>query len=557
MPLRVAAIGESVLGVFVTGSLSLVSYARLDSVWAAIITMAICGSLWGFLADRRIRYVRRVLFVVHDIAGDLDKGIAVQPIDEARLGAFAPLGRGFNALLRSLSAVSDRVGAMVSQAQRHPERILATMAEFQTSTDRQEEAVEEAASLIVNMKSSMAMILERVEALTRVAEESASSILEMGSSIDEVAHNAASLHESTEASTASVHEMGSSIRQVADAAAHVEGLAEETASSMAEMDRVLRDVSDNVAGASSLTEQVSEDAQESAKAVSETIADIERIHDRISQAQAGQERLVGRIGEIGSILDVIGEINEEAKLLSLNAAIIAAQAGERGKAFLVVANHVKELARRTASSTEEIGTQLASVQGESNNAVAAMGAGIEAIEQGVSRSRVAGKALERILESSAEATSRVSEISRASAEQIHTSGAVSEAAQRTSEQVRQISEAIKSQSAAAEQVLRSAEASLHLCQHVHRSTDEQRETGRYITNSINSITEMTRAIQESAASHDTTSKEVSEAVGRLLTNAQSSRDQLPLIRSLLEELQVSAQEITQELDRFGRAAEEA
>ena len=58
------------------------------------------------------------------------------------------------------------------------------------------------------------------------------------------------------------------------------------------------------------------------------------------------EKLVERIGEIGQILNVIGEINDETNLLSLNAAIIAAQAGEQGKAFAVVANHVKTLAKR-------------------------------------------------------------------------------------------------------------------------------------------------------------------------------------------------------------------
>jgi len=378
----------------------------------------------------------------------------------------------------------------------------------------------------------------------------------MGSSIDEVARTAASLHESAEASTGSVTEIGTAIRQVATAVEQVEILAEETAASMVEMDRTLREVGEHVEGASSLTEEVSAGAESGAKAVAETIQDIERIHQRTTEARNGLEQLVSRISQVGNILDVIGDINDETKLLSLNAAIIAAQAGEQGRAFLVVANHVKDLARRTTTSTEEISTLIREIQQDSDSAVESMGSGIEAIEQGVSRSRVAGQALQNILELSGLANARVGEISRAAGEQIRTSGAVSEAAQRTSDQVRQISSAMAAQTQASHQVLESSEAALNLCRHVHRSTDEQRETGRYISESVNTITEMTRAIQASAALHDAAAEEVSNAVNSLLENARGSGRQVPEVLSWLEQMSENTRDLSEELSKFGAPAEE-
>ena len=66
--------------------------------------------------------------------------------------------------------------------------------------------------------------------------------------------------------------------------------------------------------------------------------------------------------EIGAILDVIDDVGDETTLLALNAAIIAAQAGEHGRAFSVVADEIKELADRVLASTKEIGTLIRAVQ---------------------------------------------------------------------------------------------------------------------------------------------------------------------------------------------------
>src|SRR5690606_4352928 len=61
-------------------------------------------------------------------------------------------------------------------------------------------------------------------------------------------------------------------------------------------------------------------------------------------------------------------------LLALNATIEAATAGEKGKGFAVVASEVKELARRTAQATEDISTQVQSMQHSTQETVLAIDA---------------------------------------------------------------------------------------------------------------------------------------------------------------------------------------
>jgi methyl-accepting chemotaxis protein len=93
------------------------------------------------------------------------------------------------------------------------------------------------------------------------------------------------------------------------------------------------------------------------------------------------ERLGTSSAEIGQVIEVITSIAEQTNLLALNATIEAARAGEAGKGFAVVANEVKELAKQTATATEEISSKIAAIQGDSGEAVAAIGEIGEVIEK--------------------------------------------------------------------------------------------------------------------------------------------------------------------------------
>jgi methyl-accepting chemotaxis protein len=71
--------------------------------------------------------------------------------------------------------------------------------------------------------------------------------------------------------------------------------------------------------------------------------------------------------EIGKVTTMITEISDQTNLLALNATIEAARAGEAGRGFAVVANEIKELAKQTATATEEIRTRIAEMQGTSKS----------------------------------------------------------------------------------------------------------------------------------------------------------------------------------------------
>lgn len=500
--------------------------AGLDLPFPLAFALALGPVVATSVAARRQE--RRRLAAFESLASRV-RGLSETPIesidDEAWQAAIDDWNRDWPALCRSIQAAQ----ALVERTQTLPGRLEDTFGKVVQAADRQEEAVEETASLVANMRQSVYSIGEQVDLLMSSSDESSSSILQLGRSIDEVANNTARLHEVVDASTSSVHEMSTSIRQVAEGAEQVREMAESTATAVIEMDRSVQEVSTNAIEAAALTDRAHEGASAGREAVRSTISDIEQISSLTTQAMDRLAGLVTRISQIGNILSAIDEINDETNLLSLNAAIIAAQAGEQGKAFLVVANHVKTLARRTAGSTHDIERLIAAIEQESAQAVQAMEAGMKAVAGGVDRSRDAGRALESIQEACSDASQRVGEIARATAEQSRNSKGVAESTLRTSTQIQQISQAIADQRRASESMLASAESALASCLLVHRSTDEQRETSRYITSSIGAISQMIREIGIQARVHASASDDVGDAVMRLLDNAKvSGSSALPL-----------------------------
>lgn len=136
--------------------------------------------------------------------------------------------------------------------------------------------------------------------------------------------------------------------------------------------------------------QTGERAQQGAAVVQQTIGVVRSIADEFQQIAGSITDLSAQSEEIGSIVSAIRGIAEQTNLLALNAAIEAARAGEQGRGFAVVADEVRNLARRTSQATIAITEVVARNQDLARRAMGSMQSGTEKAEQGVALVNQAG-----------------------------------------------------------------------------------------------------------------------------------------------------------------------
>lgn len=151
--------------------------------------------------------------------------------------------------------------------------------------------------------------------------------------------------------------------------------------------------------------------------VQATLVGMNAIRETISEMEKRIKRLGERSQEISQIVNLINTISERTHVLSLNAAMQAAMAGEAGRGFAVVAEEVQRLAENSRQATGQIANLVQNIQVETNDTIATVN---KTIEQVVKESDLAYSAGERMRETH-EATARlvrlVATIATSSAEQ--------------------------------------------------------------------------------------------------------------------------------------------
>ncbi len=191
----------------------------------------------------------------------------------------------------------------------------------------------------------------------------------------------------------------------------------EITAAMEELARTASQIADNASIQADLAQRAEEAGNTGAAAVEEAVAGVEEVKKRISGIASRADTLGTRSKEIYRVLDLITEIAQETHILSLNAAIEAAAAGDHGRRFSVVAEEVRRLAQRSQESVDSVRNLLDEFAGSIRATVVATEEGSKEASRVLERARAAASAIEDLRAASGDTARVAREISLATQQQ--------------------------------------------------------------------------------------------------------------------------------------------
>ncbi len=170
----------------------------------------------------------------------------------------------------------------------------------------------------------------------------------------------------------------------------------ETTDRVMEMAKSMEHMSQSAEQSAEVAQGSVSTAKRGATAVHDTITGMDDMREQIQETAKRIKRLGESSQQIGEIVELITDIAEQTNILSLNAAIQAAMAGEAGRGFAVVADEVQRLAERSGEATKQIAELVKTIQADTNEAVASMEQATNGVVEATRLADAAGQALGEI-----------------------------------------------------------------------------------------------------------------------------------------------------------------
>jgi methyl-accepting chemotaxis protein len=478
-------------------------------------------------------------------SGDLREG---DPLDsEDELG---DLARSFDSMTLALRATVTRVAQAADRVE-HASGAIGGAAHSVTHVSRAQVAgVEQAAVSMRRIDEQVREIATASQTVRESMEEAASSLVELGSTSEQLRENTLAFSARTEAVVEAVQELNQSVIHVAGNADVLAAAASDVSSSMEETSAAVREVDANSERTSRLATRTSSSADHGRERVHQTIRSMEAIHEATDTAQRQIHALGDRIRDIGGVLDVIDDVADETNLLALNAAIIAAQAGEQGRPFTVVATQIKALANRVREHTKEIAELIQAVKDESANVTQAIAGGTERVRSGVTLWHEAGSALDEIAQAARESQGHTTEIRSAVQEQANAVRHVADLMERVREGVSEIHAALVEQRRNADHLHEGTAAMGDTAKHMGTATAEQATSTRRVQSSIEQIADAIARIHDTLQEQSRACASAFDFVEGVRREIISNETSVRSLETESQALQREAENLRQEVGRF-------
>lgn len=513
----------------------------------AVATFVLASVFYLILLRTVLRPVRLLKKASEEMAeGRLSFELDIKGEDE-----ISKLSHSIKEALRSISVILLRVKEVSRRVSKVATIVEKDSKKTVEGTQLEAEAMQNISSSVEELNSAITEIAEGTDGLAASTEETAASMEQISTNISQITEGMHGLSEAVEGAASSLEELLATVREIARGSEEMLRAAEDTMSTVSEISAFIKEVESSAKESARISEKVAQDASTlGVSAIEKTIEGMGVIKSSVERTAEHIKRLSTRSEDIGKILNVIDEITEQTALLALNAAILAAQAGEHGKGFSVVADEIRDLAERTSFSTQEIASIVNSVMAEMKEASRAMNEGLESVNEGIRLAVDARVTFENILESSKKSSDMAASIERATSEQTKAIKLVEKAMERVRAMADQIAKATSEQTKGAMIIMKSIENIRDISFKVTRATEEQSQSIRQISKAVELISEKSQQISKAINEQKLGSNQIRNSILGIRDLPRENRTIAQRIQRTVKDLLNDTDLISTELEKF-------
>ncbi len=255
-------------------------------------------------------------------------------------------------------------------------------------------------------------------------------VTQIKSSVSQAVNDFAEIHDITD--------------RITESTRSTESKAVTVAAASDEMVSTTTDIAKNCQSAATMSDEATSTTQRGVSEVQNTINNIQSQVEKTNNDAEQIKTLVDTSQKVSTIVQTIEDIASQTNLLALNAAIEAARAGEAGKGFAVVADEVRALASRTASSTQDIIKMVSQIQSDANTANNSMMQSLSNMDALASQTSSVQEMLHAIIEQVSNVNGQITQIATAAEQQTTATSEISSNMQGITTESQTLSELVNS-----------------------------------------------------------------------------------------------------------------
>ena len=361
--------------------------------------------------------------------------------------------------------------------------------------------------LMSTLSHRAARLMEVSSGLVESAESSGAATRNIAESVSQMAATATTEASAVSRANFSIQQIADSVDAIAQGARDQAVAAESLSTAAGHISRAVEVARGSSEGVVAATAQAKATAERGTEAVRETLRQMEWIQTAVDSSAATIKETNDHAQKIGDIVGTIEDIAAQTNLLALNAAIEAARAGEQGKGFAVVAAEVRKLAEKSALSTHEISSIIATVQGSARRAAESMDAAMQKVHEGSTLAQRSGQALEELV-SSAQVTQRQA------AEMVEANNMVVGVLDDLTGAIDQVSSVIEGNLERSEAAASGVREIVATVESVAAISEENAASAERVASSTEEVSEQVQEVNDAAAALTSIAREIEGATAR-------------------------------------------